>query len=104
MFQIEAAGFVIAETLFDARSTGIVSKARPAGDLIGADRHHFGLPFLIRDPSDRDIGLQLGFTSQQNVLKIAVAVDGHPVVQAVRSPIWQGDVGVTGDAHGVIPA
>jgi hypothetical protein len=32
-------------------------EASPASDLVGDDRNHFWLPFLIRGPSDRDIGL-----------------------------------------------
>jgi hypothetical protein len=62
------------------------------------------LPFIIRCPGHRDIGLEFGFECQENILKITVTVDGHPVVQAVGGPIWQGDVGVAGDADGVVPA
>jgi hypothetical protein len=56
MCQIETTGFVIAETPFDAYPTGIFSQASSANDLIGYDRHHFGLASLIHRPSDRDMG------------------------------------------------
>ena len=92
MCQIEATGFVNAKTLFDARPTGIFSQTRSARDWIGADRHHFGLAVLIRGSGDRAIGLQFGFSSEKDVLKVAIAVDG------------QGDVGIAGDANGIFPA
>ena len=83
MCQIEAARLIIPETLFDAQAPALFSQASPTSDWIGDQGDHFGLAFLVGRPSDRYMGLQLGFPREPPILKITVAVHRHPMVPAV---------------------
>ena len=83
MLHIEAARFIVAETLLDAHAVAIFAQASTASNFIRDDCDHFWLALLVGRPGYRHSGLQLGCLSEQDILKIAVAVHGNQIVQSV---------------------
>src|SRR5438093_13110662 len=104
VFQIKTAGFVVAEALFNAHAKAVFSQTSPASDLIGDDGNHFRLAFRVSGPSNRYVGLQFGFTRKPSILKITIAIYRNQMVQSVGRSIWQGELGIAGNADRIIPA
>ena len=104
MLQIEAARFIVMKTLLDAHAEAIFAQVAMASNLIGDDCDYFWLTLLVGCTGDRQIGSQRGCLSEQDILKIAVAVHGDQVVQSVRFSIRQAEVSVARDANSIIPA
>ena len=83
MLHIKAAGFIVAETLFDAHTVAIFVQVRMASNFIRDDCNHFWLALFVGRPGNRHIRLYLDCLGEQDILKIEVTVHGNQVVQSV---------------------
>ena len=70
MGQVEAAGFVVSEALFDLHTLGVLTQGLRAGVLVGNDRNPFRRVFGIAyRPCQRQVGQELTGERQLDILK-----------------------------------